>query len=169
MENWIFGTGRLLYLSAARGLIMTKTSGSQCNATLPRNYVVSYLTREYLSDLGNLLSKWSFFGSHLKLGHCGGQAVSILAFFSEDSSANPAEAYISFSVKFAFKKNKKRPLGRSLNFCYCWSEVWIRSWTFSNDKNKAKKGTDKGLTIKTKIPNHEIKITINGQWVWLSW
>ena len=139
MENWIFGTGRLLYLSAARGLIMTKTSGSQCNATLPRNYVVSYLTREYLSDLGNLLSKWSFFGSHLKLGHCGGQAVSILAFFSEDSSANPAEAYISFSVKFAFKKNKKRPLGRSLNFCYCWSEDESDLGLFQTTKIKQKR------------------------------
>ena len=37
--------------------------------------------------------------------------VSVLAFYSDDPSSNPAEAY-SFSVKFVFEKNEnkqKRP------------------------------------------------------------
>ena len=41
----------------------------------------------------------------------GGQVVSVLAFFSDDPSSNPAEAY-SFSVNLVFEKNEntqKRP------------------------------------------------------------
>ena len=45
------------------------------------------------------------------LGCSGGQVVSVLAFYSDDSSSNPIEVYI-FSVKCVFEKNeinKKRP------------------------------------------------------------
>ena len=44
-------------------------------------------------------------------GRGGGQVVSVLAFFSDDPSSNPAEAY-SFSVNLVFEKNEntqKRP------------------------------------------------------------
>ena len=48
----------------------------------------------------------------LNMGCGGGQVVSVLAFYSNNPSSNPAEAY-SFSVKFLFEKeqkqNKKRP------------------------------------------------------------
>ena len=37
----------------------------------------------------------------------GGQVVSVFAFYSNDPSSNPAEAY-SFSVKFSFEKNKNK-------------------------------------------------------------
>ena len=37
----------------------------------------------------------------------GGQVVSVLAFYTNDPSSNPAEAY-SFSVKFVFEKNKNK-------------------------------------------------------------
>ena len=37
----------------------------------------------------------------------GGQVVSVLAFYSDDPSSNPAEAY-SFSVNFVFEKNQNK-------------------------------------------------------------
>ena len=61
------------------------------------------------------------------LGHGGGQVVSVLAFYSEDSSSNPAEVY-NFSVKLLLKRtkiNKKRP-GLAHFFkkkCVCFIEV----------------------------------------------
>ena len=39
-------------------------------------------------------------------GRGGCQVVSVLAFYSNDPSSNPAEAY-NFSIKFVFEKNKK--------------------------------------------------------------
>ena len=36
-----------------------------------------------------------------------GQVVSVLAFYSDDPSSNPAEAY-SFSCKIVFEKNKNK-------------------------------------------------------------
>ena len=39
-------------------------------------------------------------------GRGGGQVVTVLAFYSNDPSSNPAEAY-SFSVKFCFWKERK--------------------------------------------------------------
>ena len=44
------------------------------------------------------------------LGRCGGQVVGVLAFNSNNSSSNPAEAY-SFSVKFMFEKNQNKQKG----------------------------------------------------------
>ena len=41
------------------------------------------------------------------LNRSGGQVVSVLAFYSDNPSSNPAEAY-SFFVQFEFEKNKKR-------------------------------------------------------------
>ena len=44
----------------------------------------------------------------LNVGPCGGvQVVSVLAFYSDDPSLNPAEAY-SFSVKWVFENNKNK-------------------------------------------------------------
>ena len=46
-------------------------------------------------------------------GRGGGEVVSMLAFYSDDPSSNPADAY-SFSVKFVVEKDKneqKRGLG----------------------------------------------------------
>ena len=43
----------------------------------------------------------------IKLGRGRGQVVSVLAFYSDDPSSNPTEAY-SFSVKFVFEKNKNK-------------------------------------------------------------
>ena len=48
---------------------------------------------------------------NLMLGRGGGQVVSMLAFYSDDPSSNPAEVY-NFSVKLLLKRtkiNKKRP------------------------------------------------------------
>ena len=39
------------------------------------------------------------------MGCGGGQVVSMLAFYSDDPSSNPADAY-RFSVKFVFEKNE---------------------------------------------------------------
>ena len=41
----------------------------------------------------------------MKLGRGGGQVVSVLAFYYDDLSSNPAEAY-SFSVKLCLKRTK---------------------------------------------------------------
>ena len=49
------------------------------------------------------------------LGSGGGQVVSVLAFSSDDLSSNPADV-ISFSIKFVFEKNKKRP-GLATGIC----------------------------------------------------
>ena len=42
-----------------------------------------------------------------RLGSGGGQVVSFLAFYSDDPSSNPADAY-SFSIKFLFEKNANK-------------------------------------------------------------
>ena len=39
------------------------------------------------------------------MGRGGGQVVSVLAFYTNNTSSNPAETY-SFSVKFVFEKNE---------------------------------------------------------------
>ena len=41
------------------------------------------------------------------MGRGGGQVVSVLSFYSDDPSSNPAEAYI-FTVKFVFEKNENK-------------------------------------------------------------
>ena len=41
------------------------------------------------------------------LGLGGGQVVSVLAFYSDDPSSNPAEVY-NFSVKLLLKRMKKK-------------------------------------------------------------
>ena len=41
----------------------------------------------------------------LLLGRGGGQVVSVLAFYSDDPSSNPAEVY-NFSVKLLLKRTK---------------------------------------------------------------
>ena len=41
------------------------------------------------------------------LGRSGGQVVSVLAFYSDDLSSNPADTY-SFSVQFVFEKNENK-------------------------------------------------------------
>ena len=37
-----------------------------------------------------------------------GQVVSVLAFYSDDLSSNPTEAYSFISVKFVFEKNEHK-------------------------------------------------------------
>ena len=44
------------------------------------------------------------------MGCGGGQVVSVLAFYSDDPSSNPAET-CSFSVKFVFEKNENKQKG----------------------------------------------------------
>ena len=41
------------------------------------------------------------------MGRGGGQVVSVLSFYSDDPSSNPAEAYI-FTAKFVFEKNENK-------------------------------------------------------------
>ena len=58
-------------------------------------------------------ARWQRVGiQKLKLGRGGDQVVSVHAFYSDDPSSNPADAY-SFSVKIVFEKdrkiNKERP------------------------------------------------------------
>ena len=43
----------------------------------------------------------------MQMGRGDGQVVSELAFYSDDLSSNPAEAY-SFAVKFVFEKNENK-------------------------------------------------------------
>ena len=43
---------------------------------------------------------------HISLGRGGGQVVSVLAFYSNDPSSNPAEAY-SFSCKMCVWEERK--------------------------------------------------------------
>ena len=43
-------------------------------------------------------------------GRSGGQVVSVLAFYSDDLSSNPADAH-SFSVKFVFEKIENKEAG----------------------------------------------------------
>ena len=47
-------------------------------------------------------------------GRGGGQVVSVLTFYSDDRSQNPAESY-SFSVKFVFEKNESKQKGSGLD------------------------------------------------------
>ena len=42
-----------------------------------------------------------------KSGRGGGQVVSVLAFYSDDPSSNPAEVY-NFSVKIVIEKNENK-------------------------------------------------------------
>ena len=49
------------------------------------------------------------------MGRGGGQVVSVLAFYSDDPSSNPAEAY-NFSCKNVFEKNEnKQKRGRGFH------------------------------------------------------
>ena len=41
------------------------------------------------------------------MGRGGGQVVSVLAFYSDDPSSNPAEVY-NFSVKIVIEKNENK-------------------------------------------------------------
>ena len=60
-------------------------------------------------------------------GHGCGQVVSVLAFYSDDPSSNPAEAY-SFSVNFVFEKNQnKQKEGGVGHFFKKILSAWI--WT----------------------------------------
>ena len=62
-----------------------------------------------MSYLGQIL--WSTFKVQLKRGRSGGQVVSVLAFYSDKPSSNPAEVNNCF-VKLLLKGtkiNKKRP------------------------------------------------------------
>ena len=43
----------------------------------------------------------------LIFGPCVGQVVSVLSFYSDDPSTNPADAY-SFSVNFVFERNENK-------------------------------------------------------------
>ena len=48
-----------------------------------------------------------------RCGPCGGQVVSMLAFYSDHQSLNPPDACYSFFAKFVFEKNEneqKRPI-----------------------------------------------------------
>ena len=47
------------------------------------------------------------FNKSLCLGRGGGQVVSVLAFYSDDPSSNPAEVY-NFSVKIIIEKNENK-------------------------------------------------------------
>ena len=42
------------------------------------------------------------------VGRGGGQVVRLLAFYSDDQSSNPSNAF-SFSVEFVFEKNENKP------------------------------------------------------------
>ena len=42
-----------------------------------------------------------------RMGRGGGQVVSVLAFYSDDPSSNPAEVY-NFSVKIVIEKNENK-------------------------------------------------------------
>ena len=44
-------------------------------------------------------------------GRGGGDVVSVLAFYSDDPSLSPADAY-SFSINFVFENNEKQERGR---------------------------------------------------------
>ena len=57
------------------------------------------------------LQKWLHWLNILSMGCGGGQVVSVLAYYSDNPSSNPTEAY-SFFYKIVFEKNeinKKRP------------------------------------------------------------
>ena len=43
------------------------------------------------------------------MGRGGGQVVSVLAFYSDDQSSNPADAY-SFYVQIVLEKNKNKQI-----------------------------------------------------------
>ena len=42
------------------------------------------------------------------MGRGGGQVVSVLAFYSDNPSLNPAEAYSSYFCKILFEKNENK-------------------------------------------------------------
>ena len=56
-----------------------------------------------INKFGNNHTKLTF----LKRGRGGGQVVSVLAFYSDDPSLNPAEAY-SFICNIVFENNKNK-------------------------------------------------------------
>ena len=70
----------------------------------------------YVQNGQRLVSSWCPFEKNVTKtlfypGRGGGQVVSVLAFYSDDPSSNPAEVY-NFSVKLLLKRtkiNKKRP------------------------------------------------------------
>ena len=57
----------------------------------------------------------------------GGQVVSVLDFYSDDSSSNPSESY-SFSPKFVFEKICQWPCGnqtKGIPFGPIWSPFFL--------------------------------------------
>ena len=62
---------------------------------------------------------------HGVMGRGGGQVVSALAFYSDDPSSNPADAY-RFSVQIVFEKNEnKQKKGRSWPF---FKKTWFHDF-----------------------------------------
>ena len=62
---------------------------------------------------------------HGVMGRGGGQVVSALAFYSDDPSSNPADAY-RFSVQIVFEKNEnKQKKGRSWLF---FKKTWFHDF-----------------------------------------
>ena len=76
------------------------------------------------------LAKSFFCQNHKVVHRCGGQVVSVLAFYSVDPSSNPAYAY-SFFLKFVIEKNEnKQKRGRG------WSIFKHQSGIERSSKNK---------------------------------
>ena len=62
---------------------------------------------------------------HGVMGRGGGQVVSALAFYSDDPSSNPADAY-RFSVQIVFEKNEnKQKKGRRWPF---FKKTWFHDF-----------------------------------------
>ena len=84
------------------------------------------------------ISKESLEQTFVEWGRGGGQVVSMLAYYSDVPSSNPADAYRFFPVKFVFEKNEnkqKRGGGRSI-VKICWMEkprfqISQNSWEIS--------------------------------------
>ena len=53
----------------------------------------------------------------------GGQVVSVLAFYSDNPSSNPVEAY-SFSVNFVVEKNENKPKETGVGPFLCFM-LWL--------------------------------------------
>ena len=96
------------------------------------------LPQRYLSlDLTRVWSKRKVFLLKQKgLWWCGGQVVSVLAFYSDDLSSNPAEAY-NFSVKLlSWKEHKNKQKEAHLKYKKnkprsCWTDDKTKkAWLF---------------------------------------
>ena len=58
-------------------------------------------------------------------GRGGGQVVSVLTFYSDDLSSNPADAY-SFSVKFVFETNENKQKEAGVGPFFYYIEIMIK-------------------------------------------